>query len=158
MLPWIKPIHRKGVKELDMKKLDWNKISNKNPYEAPDGYFEKLPGIIQARVSEQKKSASWSVYLKWSVVPALAACLFVVFNWVIPQQKAPEDLLAEVSTEELIYYLELSDASTEDLVNQLPSDVFEEDFLYEDNMLDESLGEDELDQLIEMYDVDGITL
>lgn len=138
--------------------MDWNKISKQQPYEAPSGYFEKLPGIIQSSVHKENKSNRWTLFLKWSLLPALAGCLFVVFNWVLISNKAPEELLAEVPTDELVYYLEVSDTSTDELLNELSPDVFAEDFLYEENMFNDKLNDETLDQLIDMYEIDDIVL
>ena len=51
-----------------MKKLE--DIPKKNVFEVPDGYFDRLPGIIQARVSQEKPSFvwySWPVALRYAL-------------------------------------------------------------------------------------------
>ena len=54
-----------------MKKLE--DIPKKQNFEVPEGYFEKLPGIIQSRVTQQHKEKSWGfdAPLRTSLCPAV---------------------------------------------------------------------------------------
>jgi hypothetical protein len=62
-----------------MKKLE--DISKKNIFEVPDGYFEKLPGIIQARVAKPESTPWFVPTLKFAlpIVAVLASWHLLVF-------------------------------------------------------------------------------
>lgn len=95
-------------------------IPKKQIYEVPDGYFDKLPGIIQSRVAEQKARP---VYMRFALryampLVVLSIALFFIFRASTPA-RSPEELLAAVSSEELTYYLVESDFSTEELLDNI---------------------------------------
>lgn len=95
-------------------------IPKKQIYEVPDGYFDKLPGIIQSRVAEQKARP---VYMRFALryampLVVLSIALFFIFRASTPT-RSPEELLAAVSSEELTYYLVESDFSTEELLDNI---------------------------------------
>ena len=101
-----------------MKKLD--DIPKKNPFEAPEGYFDRLPGIIQARVAEVKQEPQWIPYLRVSLRYALPALLIGVATFFFvrdPQVRSAEELIASVDSANLIAYLEESDLSSDDLLD-----------------------------------------
>ena len=60
-----------------MKKLD--EIPKKSIFEAPEGYFDRLPGIIQARVSPlavgAKQGPQWMPYFFFGLKYALLVLL-----------------------------------------------------------------------------------
>ncbi|MCW5911295.1 MAG: hypothetical protein KIT62_09490 [Cyclobacteriaceae bacterium] len=94
-----------------MKKLE--DIPKKDPFKAPDGYFDQLPGIIQARITKPKSHTIWIPVLKFAlpVVAFIAAGVF----WFSDQATQPfEDQLAGINTEELIAYLDNTEFAWED--------------------------------------------
>ncbi len=99
-----------------MKKLE--DISKRNIFEVPDGYFDKLPSKIQARIEQnQPERSAFSVFsfsLRYAM-PALVIGLAVYLIWPKTTSKG-EDLLASVSTEHLVAFLNETDMSTEDLL------------------------------------------
>ncbi len=112
-----------------MKKLE--EISKKNIFEVPDGYFDRLPLKIQAKVESAKPSTSSSPsfalvfrYALPLVLVGIAAYLF----WPKPNQ-SQDDLLASISTESLISFLNETDMSTEDLIEFAKLDETEADSL-----------------------------
>jgi|SRR5690349_2777630 hypothetical protein len=106
-----------------MKKLD--DIPKKEIFSVPEGYFDELPGIIQARVAKRQASPRFSMArfsLRYALpgVVVVAAALF----WYLRVTPAidPENVLAGVDTEQLIAYIEETDLSTEELMEQVELD------------------------------------
>jgi hypothetical protein len=101
-----------------MKKLE--DIPKKEIFEVPEGYFEKLPGIIQARVSERQSSLQFS-FARFSIRYVLPAFLLIAGAtfWFTKISLATdaETLLADIETEALVAYLDDSDLSTDELLD-----------------------------------------
>ena len=101
-----------------MKKLD--DIPKKQNFEVPEGYFEKLPGIIQSRVTQQTKERIWVLDVRFALrfaVPVVILLAVGIF-WYgqSHMEKSVENILASVQTEDLITYLSESDFTTEELL------------------------------------------
>ena len=105
-----------------MKKLE--DIPKKHPFEVPDGYFDRLPEIIQARVAEKTETRESKPYFRYALQYALPVFILAVAAiYFIPAKPQDVDsLLASVSTEELVSYLEQTDISTEELLNNMELD------------------------------------
>lgn len=138
-----------------MKKLE--NIPKKNIYQVPDGYFDKLPGILQSRVAKDAKKPWVLPNLVASFKYALPVMIIgiaglVWFNSQSSNQDA-ESLLATVDTEDLIAYIEASDISTDELLNEFSLD--EQDVIeIENEVYGSALSDDELDALVEEFDID----
>ena len=141
-----------------MKKFNLDDIEKKEPFEAPEKYFEEFPLKMQKRI-EAKTAGSpvWQPLLspKWSL-SALAMVLTLgvgLFVW--NNNKATElDLnpLDAVATADLIYYLEIESVSADELV-QLMDHAEAEDSIWNDgelNLLPEGEMTDE--ELLQLYD------
>jgi hypothetical protein len=104
-----------------MKKLD--DIPKKQSFEVPDRYFEKLPGIIQARVAQPYKTRSWWLTYPFGVRFALPAVIFLVAGifWYTRSHtdQSVETILASVQTEDLMAYLSESDVTTDELLEDV---------------------------------------
>jgi len=101
-----------------MKKLD--DIPKKQNFEVPEGYFEKLPGIIQSRVTQQTKERIWVLDVRFALrfaVPVVILLAVGIF-WYgqSHMEKSVENILASVQTEDLITYLSESDFTTDELL------------------------------------------
>ena len=136
-----------------MKKLE--DIPKNNIFEVPEGYFDKLPGVIQSRVAAKEKQSTIGVYglaLKVALpLLTIGLAVFLIFRENDPHG-SPEDLLASVSTEQLSDYLIDTDLSTDELLDNL--DLNELDV----NALNEEILYEEFDNdLLEEY-VDGLEL
>lgn len=121
-----------------MKKLE--DIPKKNIFEAPEGYFDKLPGIIQARVAEKQTTPPLSAFgfaVRFALpLLAIGLAVFLIFRDTDPEGK-PEDLLATVSSEQLSFYLMESEFSTEELLDNVYLDdadinALNDEILYEE--------------------------
>lgn len=101
----------------------FDKIDKQHIFKVPPDYFEELPGRIQARI--QHTPASEPVgFGVWSLRYALPAFLVLIMAGILIWQinsnnmKAdPEQMLALVSQDEIIAYLELSDISAEEIID-----------------------------------------
>jgi hypothetical protein len=119
-----------------MKKLE--DIPKKQIFEVPNGYFEKLPAIIQTRVSQQGKEKSW-----WSYPSSLRLAVPVIvlliagFFWFSHFQSDTnaENILASIKTEDLMAYLSEAEVSTDELLESVTLDAQDvmniEDSVYE---------------------------
>lgn len=117
----IKPVIHKLVKEMKMKKLE--EIPKKEVFKVPDGYFENLPGIIQARVAQQNKSEEVRPVFAYALQYALPIIAFFALGlfWFIGKNETPtaESILASIQTEDLVAYLDEADITTEELLDDV---------------------------------------
>jgi|SRR5688572_319752 len=107
-----------------MKRLE--DIPKKQIFEVPDGYFEKLPAIIQTRVSEQGKEKSrWSYPSSLRLALPALILLIVGFFWFNQFQSDlnAENILASIETEDLMAYLSEADVSTDELLESVTLDA-----------------------------------
>ena len=106
-----------------MKKLE--DIPKKNIFEVPEGYFDRLPGIIQARVSEQRPTYGWLP--PWSVPVRFAVAVLMMMAvgvfWYTPGSLSGTDKikseLASINPDQLVEYLDEHELATEDLVERI---------------------------------------
>ena len=97
-----------------MKKLE--DIKKENIFKVPERYFDELPMRIQDRISGKSESApsmvfNWSLAIKMAL-PALVLAIVVGFGIIFQNDDTYQDaetLLAQVSTEEMIAYLQETD-------------------------------------------------
>jgi hypothetical protein len=131
-----------------MKKLE--DISKKNIFEVPEGYFEKLPGIIQARVVKPEPVRIWVASLKYAL-PVLAIMAFGIFWLTGSSEKSFDEQLAGIQTEQLIAYLNDADLQIDDLSEAVEWNEFDllelEDKVYSTF----NITGDELDLLIDEF-------
>ena len=103
-----------------MKKLD--DIPKKNIFEVPEGYFERLPGIIQTRTSASSPSPvgipSWSRALRYAipVVLLIGAGIFWYQNNSLSSRVNVQAELGTIQSDQLAAYLDDHELTTEDLV------------------------------------------
>ena len=106
-----------------MKKLD--DIPKKGIFEAPDGYFDRLPGIIQARVAATNPRKVERLYLRYALRYALPVILLVTIGIFLLRPKptpSAEEMLASVNTPDLVSYLEETDITVEQLLYAIEVD------------------------------------
>lgn len=108
-----------------MKRLD--EIPKKTLFQVPEGYFEKLPGRIQDRISRPERSLEVPALGKLALRYALpvvilgAAALFLVNK----PELSPEEVIASIESEQLVAYLQDSELNTEDLLENVNLDADE---------------------------------
>jgi hypothetical protein len=103
-----------------MKRLE--DIPKKNVFEVPEGYFSRLPGIIQSRISVSRPSPfgvpSWRTALRYAI-PVTLLMVAGIF-WYNPDRFSSkvnvQFELASMRTDQLAAYVEDNELTTEDLV------------------------------------------
>ncbi len=131
-----------------MKKLDY--IPKKNVFEAPDGYFDRLPGIIQSRVADDKESFSWAPIFRVGLRYALPVVIIVVAVLFYVKRTEPistEDLIASVDSASLAAFLDESDLSTDDLLESVPLDHNEAEAIQHQTIEEINLSDDDFEYL-----------
>ena len=139
-----------------MKKLE--DIPRKNVFEVPEGYFDRLPGIIQARVAEKENSHAWSPYFRYSLQYALPALILVVasiFYFRTPEALSVQDLLASVDSEQLVAYLGESDLNTDELLEFVSLDPNEVAAIQESSLDEIGLSDEDVDGLSDEFGNDN---
>jgi hypothetical protein len=135
---------------MDMKKLE--DIPKKNVFEVPDRYFEKLPSIIQSRVSSHSRryNPTFRFALRFAL-PVILIAVVAAALWISRPDSEIEaqSILATIETEDLVTYLKESDFTTEELLdavelgiedaNQIEDAVYE--FQLDDSELENILNE-----------------
>jgi hypothetical protein len=136
-------------------------INKKNIYSVPDKYFDQLPNRIQSRVNEEKPvswlSLNWS--LSYKLALPVAAVLLMVFYFGNFNNQSKVDagaLLAEVSTEDIIAYLDYTDITTDEIVEVIDINEIELELYKDSPMIEEfdEIGEEEMNFLYEEYGLD----
>ncbi|MFN8689865.1 MAG: hypothetical protein ACK5XL_07680, partial [Cyclobacteriaceae bacterium] len=102
-----------------MKKLD--DIPKKNVFDVPDGYFEKLPGVIKSRVEKPERQANWNTWLITRVaVPVLLLVGAGIFWFSQPQRITGyadiEYELGQIDQEQLSLFLDDNELLNEELM------------------------------------------
>ena len=136
------------------KSIKLDEIDKKVVYKVPDDYFEKLPTIIQSRVVKPETAStpvlSWASTINYAL--PVAAIFIVIFYLVTGTNNSDGDVQAmieEVSTEELVAYLDESDLSTDELLSLIDLNEFDVDGLLNEDI--ELLNEEEWDELLNEY-------
>lgn len=130
-------------------------IDKKEVFQVPEGYFEDLPMRIQKRVDSEKPVTRQQFIPKWGLALASSIALIVTFVFVFNNNgPSPEDMLAEVSQDELVAYLEQMELDEYEIASAFDEDM--EIFETEDtNVLDGiDLGEDAIDDVLLEYDLE----
>ena len=147
----------------DMKGFDLNKVEKKHIYQVPDKYFDELPGIIQAKVAKKPPFYQTSAFRIGFRYAFPVACLLVIgiylgfFRGQNQPSQSFEALIAEVSYEDLVAYLENSDISTEEIIANIedPNFFIEFELPEVDPLHGFDLENENIDELIEELDLDG---
>jgi len=134
-------------------------IDKKQGFKVPEGYFEDLPMKIQKRIEQEKPATRRLTIPQWGLALAASLALVFTFVFVLPDDgPSAEDLLATISEEELIAYLDQDDFDEYEIASAFQDvpEVFEfensdgldgldlEDQAIEDVLLEYDLGEDYL--------------
>ena len=134
-----------------MKKLE--DIPKKEVFDVPEGYFEKLPGMIQSRVSNPGTFSrpAWAYGLHYAL-PAVILLAVTIFWFNRPAtDRSPEGLLASVQTEELVAYLNDTDLTTDELLEQVHLDGTDASEI-ENDVYGLNISADDLDTILDDID------
>ena len=129
-------------------------IDRKKVFKAPDGYFENLPLKIQKRVEEERNTSVRYAVPKWSLALAASLALIITFFFISQNNRpSPEEMLAEVSQDELVAYLDHLDLDEYEIATAFDEDV--EIFDEETNVLDGiDLEDQSIDDVLQEYDLE----
>ena len=136
------------------KRITLDSIEKKAVYNIRNGYFDELPTRIQNRVisTEHRNSPGFILSLSLKYALPVIALIIMSIYFVNRFENAELDvqaLIDEVTTEQLVAYLNDSDISTDEILGLI--DIDELDI---DGMMDEEIGllnEIELDAVLEDY-------
>ena len=145
-----------------MKKLE--DIKKENIYKVPERYFDELPMRIQDRITGESKSApsmvfDWKMAVKVAV-PAFVLVIVVTFGFFFRTNNNYQDaeaILAQVSTEDMIAYLQETDISVDEILSEIELEKIADDLINEHLLLDDDeLSGDLYDELILEYGLNEI--
>lgn len=136
-----------------MKKLE--DIPKKDVFEAPEGYFEQLPLLIQSRIEKKK---TWQEQFQWKPVlqyatPVLILTMGLVWFLNMGNAESTEEMLASVSSYDIENYLSDADMTTEDLLDHIDFRQVQIDSMEFDIPALE-LDETEIDELLNELDTE----
>lgn len=136
-----------------MKKLE--DIPKKDLFKAPDGYFDKLPGIVQAGVAKPEAKPIWMPVLKFAL-PVLALVTIGIFWFSNPTVQNVETELAGINTEQLMAYLDNTEVVWEE--PEAEGDWSEDDLLELENRVYSTFSSDgsDLELLNEILDLENL--
>jgi hypothetical protein len=136
-------------------------LKKENVFKVPDRYFSELPGKIQSRIPSKRPARrpvfTWNLALK--MVPTMAAVLLILY-FVLPKSQKiqdPVELIAMVDTEDVIAYLELTDITTDEIIEGLDLASLDLELDLEDSFLpnNDEMNEDDLDKFIEDLELES---
>lgn len=138
-----------------MKKLE--NIPKTNIFEAPEGYFDRLPGIIQARVAEKAAQPAGLAWSSLGLRYALPVLLVALGSWFFlrqPSGQSAEDILASIDSTQLIAYLEDSDVTSEDLLENISLDDEDADEIENSSMEEIQLNAEDAEILSDQLEIE----
>jgi hypothetical protein len=131
---------------MDKERIRLNDLKKEVPFSTPEGYFEKLPQIIQSRIVSEparRPVIGWSWQRSVSLVSVMALVLVLV--WItVPERQGSlgQEPLSNISNATIIAYLEDENISYYDLSeHQVVQKAFDTDstVLYYLDGLDEDI-------------------
>ncbi len=143
-----------------MKRLE--EIPRKSIFNVPEGYFDRLPGIIQARVSQEKPVPAWrpsfSMALRYAL-PVLVLMTVGIF-WFknssvsISSTADVEVALQSIQPGQLAIYLDDHELTTEDLVETITWSADDLKDLENSVYATLDVSHQEVEKILDEYDVE----
>lgn len=131
-------------------------LKDKQLFTVPDGYFDRLPERVQARIttSEKRMVFKFPVALKFAF-PVVLLTIVVVFwmqNNGINKTQDVHQLLSEIPTDDILDYLEDSDLSLADIIDGIDG----EESVFENHMYElDTISEEDMSVYLEDYELTG---
>lgn len=132
-------------------------IPKKVIFDVPEGYFERLPGKIQSRITahQPREASAFFRFRLQYVIPVLVIAILAYVFLPLKNSQDAESILAAVETEDLIAYLNDSDLTTEDVLAEVQFDATEvQDIEMEVYQL--QLEDEVFDQLVDETNGDNL--
>ena len=125
-------------------------------FQVPDGYFEDLPLKIQKRIEEEKPKSRNLKLPVWSFTMAASIVLIISFALLFGSDNSnnAENLLAEVSEEDLVAYIEELDLDEYDLATTFPETTDELEFEDIEMMDGLDLEDHSIDDILLEYNIE----
>lgn len=133
-----------------MKRLD--EIPKKTLFEAPEGYFEKLPGRIQARIAKPEPEIAWGKVAVRYALPLVVMGAAAVFFLTSRPSLSPEEVIASIDSEQLVAYLEDAEVNTDDLLDVISLEPTEVESIEMDALGDFLMDETTAEEWVDGYD------
>jgi len=138
-----------------MKKLD--DVPKKNIFDVPEGYFDRLPGIIQTRTSASTPSPvgipSWSRVLRYALPLILAVGAGIYWYQNNSSSKVNvQSELASIGSDQLVTYLDNHELTTEEVVEMVAWSSVDLDDLENTVYSTLDITHPQLEELLDEYD------
>ncbi len=140
-----------------MKKYRLEDIKKQQVFtEPPEGYFDRLPGIIQAQTANKpvrRPQLYWLRVLRLAPLAAVVVLIALYSGLLNKKESGPglDELLSEVTTDEIIQYLEDLDLTNEEILEEVDLMALSSEFEdLQDRLIDNLNIEDET--MIQLYD------
>ena len=136
-------------------------LNKENIFNTPDNYFESFPERLKSRLEEnkviEKQQVRLHVYYKFAAAAAVAVIVILVsLNLFIDRSLSPEELLADVSSEDLIEYLVSSEISEDELLENMDLSLIDYEGMEMDYYLlpPETTDEKIINEMIDEYEIE----
>lgn len=134
-------------------KYKLNDIDKKEMFKVPDGYFEDLPMKIQERLSLETKPQKFRIP-SWSLALAASLLLLLTFVFILPNgDPTAEELLAEVSQDEIVAYLDQIELDEYDIASAIGDEADALEFEDTDVLDGLDLEDQSIDDVLLEYDL-----
>ncbi len=129
-----------------------SEISKENLFEVPEGYFEELQQSIHKRITEESSDTKTILFVpgfNWqtSLIAATLTLIAVVYSTFqqVNVTQDPQQILAEVSVDDILEYIDYSDLTTSDILAVVNFEENEIDKFIEDDI--QLLNTDEIESI-----------
>ncbi|TAH19877.1 MAG: hypothetical protein EAZ08_07370 [Cytophagales bacterium] len=128
---------------------------NNDFFDAPKGYFEGLPQQIQKRIQQPKKQAVWQFGFspKYALAIASFAILLIVGGkFLFSTQNSEQQILSEISEQQIRQYLLQDDVQEHDLMDlyleTTKGQEKSEEAIITDEILETEIDIDDIEELL----------
>ncbi len=136
-------------------------INKDNIFKVPDDYFENFPERLRERLKETEQQKKTPVIRLRPIINMAAAAVILIFaiygiTQINDNSTSVDQLLSEISSEDLVDYLVESDMSTEEFLESLDMSIIAstEDPISDEFIPSDPLDEEEIDELLDEYEIE----
>jgi hypothetical protein len=136
-------------------------INKDNIFKVPDNYFENFPERLKKRIEETEQQKKVPVIRLRSIINIAAAAVILIFaiygiTKINDNTVSVDQILSEISSEELVNYLVESDMSTDEFLESLDMSIIAstEDPITDEFIPSDPLDEKTIDELLDEYEIE----
>jgi hypothetical protein len=136
-------------------------IHKDNIFKVPDNYFENFPERLQKRIEETEQQKKTPVIRLRTIINLAAAAAILIFaiygiTQINNNSSSVDQILSEISSEDLVNYLVESDMSTDEFLENLDMTVIAsaEDPITDEFIPSDPLDEETIDELLDEYEIE----